>query len=180
MSGPNHFLLTTPLFFQFLFSAFPLAPFLLSVLPPGSLPDFGQKPARLMLSLCWKKGSWSGGSDSDIFLPVFRGSWKHPGHFQRSSKRDWKRQKCSVTHVLAACHFCWLFWKSLVINFFRISFPFYTKNIPITLKHIFPFFKKKSEDREGNSILLYVHDTEDTKTPAWDEFTNQMQTWSAL
>lgn len=96
-------------------------------------------------------------------------------------KHAWKMWKYSVTRVLAACHFCWLFQKLLVINFnhFGIPFPFSIKNIPIVLTHILPL-KNEPGDREGYSILLNVHDTEDTKTPAWDEFTNQMQTWSAL
>lgn len=59
-------------------------------------------------------------------------------------------------------------------------FPFLHQEYSYHFKTHLPFFLKKSEDREGNNILLYVHDTEDTKTPAWDEFTNQMQTWSAL
>lgn len=78
---------------------------------------------------------------------------------------------------------CWLFWKLLVIDFncFLTPFHFSVKDIPIPLTHILPLKKKKkSGDREGNSVSLNVHDTEDTKTSAWDEFTNQMQTWSTL
>lgn len=78
-------------------------------------------------------------------LPVFRGSWKHPRHFQSSFRQ--LRDPCA-----AACPFCWLFWKALVIACFRISFPFYTNNIPITLKHIFPLKKKV---RTESGIAFY-------------------------
>lgn len=102
--GPNCLLLAMPLFLQFPFSAFPLALFAISV-APGSLPAFGQKPARLMLSLGWKKGSWCGGTDSDISFEFSEAAGSIPDIFKGSSNMA---QKCSVTHVLAACHFCCL------------------------------------------------------------------------
>lgn len=58
---------------------------LLLVLPPDSLPAFGQKPARLMLLLGWKKGSWSGGTDSDISFQFAEAAGSIPDIFKGPS-----------------------------------------------------------------------------------------------
>lgn len=141
--GPNYFLSLWLCHFSFHFPSL-LSPWLLSAISVASWLTSCFWPEACKVNAApgleerlveWRHWQWH-------LLPVCRGSWKHPRRFQRSFKHGWKTQKCSVTPVLAACHFCWLFWKPLVINHFRISLPFYIKNIPIALKHIFSLKKK--------------------------------------
>lgn len=105
--------------------------------------------SRLLVALGPLKGPWSGGTTSDTSsqFPEAAGSITTVFKGLCCLQTCWKTLKCSVTCVLAACCFCWLFWKLLVMNYFRIPFPFSMKNIPITSTHIFPFKKEVGTER---------------------------------